>query len=392
MFKTFLNEAADPNHVGHLTHFEDAGHESGHQGTSSSLAALTALHNHIKNGKHDSNLTTKVDGGVSFVAGHHPKTKKPFVAYKGAIGKIGTDDEKGVLHSHAQIDKHFKDKPYLKDKMHTILSHAHKILPKQGIYQGDLLHAGEHDKKISKGKVSVTPNTISYSAKRNSPEGEKLEKSKVGVAFHTKYEQSEDGKLKAQPVSHSDFKHHDDVYNLSTSNDSSKAKLSAEDSDKFNNHLNTAHDIHKIASHRMYNDIRPLSAHISTHINRSVREGSIPSTNSLVSHVHEKLQKDIDSKKTEKGKAVKEQQRQDTLNHIKKNSKSFDNYFNMHHHIEKAKEVLVHSLNKADHPLEHHIGDKKTSPEGYVFYHHGKPFKAVDRQEFAKANFAKSRD
>jgi len=49
-------------------------------------------------------------------------------------------------------------------------------------------------------------------------------------------------------------------------------------------------------------------------------------------------------------------------------------------------------LNKADHPLDHHIGDKKTSPEGYVFYHHGKPFKAVDRQELAKANFAKSRD
>lgn len=392
-FKYFLNEAFDSQHIGHLTHFEDAGHESGHAGASHAIAALHAMHDHIVRGAHNSALTTKVDGGVAVITGHHPSTGKPFVAYKSAIGKIGTSEETGVCHSHDDIERHFKNKPYLKDKMRAVLDHAHKVLPKHGIFQGDVLHAGKEDEvKHENGKVSITPNTITYSAESSSAEGKKLAKSKLGISFHTKYHQDEHGQLYAKPVDHTDFKQHDDVYNLSTSIDTSRAHYSSEDQAKFKNHMADAEKIHKSGGHKMYDSIRPISAHISTYINKTVRDKSTPSTEGLKAHIQSHYQKEIDKLKTDAGKKRKQDAATSILNHIDDNAHHFDNNFKMHHHLTQAKNILVHTLNAADHPLEHHIGDKKSHPEGYVAYHNGKPLKAVDRSEFSAANFAKARD
>ena len=63
----------------------------------------------------------------------------------------------------------------------------------------------------------------------------------------------------------------------------------------------------------------------------------------------------------------------------------------MHHHIQSAKNVLVNTLNQHQGGLEHHIGSKKTNPEGFVINHGGEPTKLVDREEFSKANLLKVR-
>jgi len=58
-----------------------------------------------------------------------------------------------------------------------------------------------------------------------------------------------------------------------------------------------------------------------------------------------------------------------------------------------AKNTLVKSLNTHTGGLEHHIGDNKTDPEGFVVNHehNGKeqPTKLVNRKEFSKANLLK---
>lgn len=390
-FKQFITEAFDSQHVGHLTHFEDAGHESGHEGASHAIKALHKMHDHMLHGRHDSSLTTKVDGGVSWAASNnHPINGKKFVSYKGAIGKIGTDNETGVCYSHADIDKHFEGKPYLIGKMKSLLDHAHKVLPHHGVFQGDLLHTGD-DVKHTKDKVSFAPNTISYSAKKSSAEGKKIAASRLGISVHTKYNHHPDHGLIAEPVKHDELKHHDDVYNLSTSNDTSKANYTEEHQAKFAHHMNEAEKIHA-NGHEMYSAIHPHGSHIGTYINKCVRSSDTPSTEGLKKHIHSSYQKDIDKLKTESGKSKKEAHRNAVLNHIDTNSHHFDNYFKMHHHLQQAKNTLVHVLDNADHPLEHHIEGKKTAPEGYVSYHSGKPFKAVNREAFSKANFAKVRD
>ncbi len=174
LFPIQLKEAVEEqgHHVTHLSHVEDLPHEYGHNGGSTAIRTLHNVHNHIEHGARNSNLTTKIDGGVSIVTGKHPVSGKQFVAYKGALNKIGSDDESRLSFSHHDIDKNFADKPWLKEKMKHVLDHAHKILPHHGIYQGDFLF-DHNDKHYEGNNVSFTPNTITYSANKNSAEGKK---------------------------------------------------------------------------------------------------------------------------------------------------------------------------------------------------------------------------
>jgi hypothetical protein len=81
--------------------------------------------------------------------------------------------------------------------------------------------------------------------------------------------------------------------------------------------------------------------------------------------------------------------------HIQKNSEHYSNLLSMHHHLQQAKNVLVKNLEKHEGGLEHHISGQKSKPEGFVVNHkfggHEEPTKLVNRAEFAKANFLKTR-
>ena len=371
--------------VGHLSHAEDLGHEHGHAGTEHSVSALKAAASHIEHGTHNANLSTKVDGGVSIVAGHHPHSGKPFVGYKGAIGKIGTEHETKLCYSHADCDKHFGDKPYLVDKMKTALDHAHKVLPKHGIYQGDMLF-DKSGKKDEGHHVSFTPNTITYAAKKNSAEGEKIKKAQLGISFHTGYKQREDGSLQSHPVDHDEMKHHDDVYHLSTSNDTGKAHFSEQEKAKFHTHIGEAEKLHKAGGNEMYKHIEPVKDHIGTYINKTIRTGDKPSLEGLKQHISEHGEKEASKVKTEKSKTAKIGKSAELNTHIDAAHEHVSNYFKMHHHLQQAKDTLVKTLDNADHPLEHTIDGKKTAPEGYVFSHQGAPVKLVNRKEFSRAN------
>ena len=76
---------------------------------------------------------------------------------------------------------------------------------------------------------------------------------------------------------------------------------------------------------------------------------------------------------------------------IDANKKNYKAALDMHQHIQKAKDVLVRTLNQHPGGLEHHIDNKPTDPEGYVVNHEGSPDKLVNRKEFAKANLLKVR-
>jgi hypothetical protein len=41
----------------------------------------------------------------------------------------------------------------------------------------------------------------------------------------------------------------------------------------------------------------------------------------------------------------------------------------MHGHLQSAKNILTKTLNQHEGGLEHHIGDKRTNPEGFVIHH-----------------------
>jgi hypothetical protein len=392
-FLTFITEAADESKLTHLEHAEDHVINSGEKGFAHAFHNLQDVHDKLRGKHNNTKVTTKYDGSPSVVFGHHPKTGKFFVATKSAFNK-----NPKLNYSNKDIEENHGHAPGLVTKLKHALKHLPKIAPESGIYQGDLMHSGvkskdnpEGDVDNKGGKYHFKPNTITYSTKHHSDEGKKIAKSKLGVAVHTAYEGTDFEHMKAKyapDLSH--FKHHPDVHNINTQDDVHHVKLSDEHSDTFHKHLHAATKSFNDAPKDFEGKIEAHKDHLKTYINKTVRENSKPSVEGYKSHLKDKHLKDIGKVKTEKSITQKKAKMDSDLAHVDKHKEHFDSTLKMHHHLQKAKDELVHALSA--HPkFEHHIGGVATKPEGYVVVRNNRPTKLVDRAEFSRANFLKDK-
>lgn len=208
LFTDFLTEQSGAK-LKHLDHPEDNAISS-HAGFAHAFQALHDVHKALKGQKHTSKITTKLDGSPSIVFGHHPETKKFFVASKSAFNK-----NPKINYSHEDIEANHGHSPGLAHKLKQALEHLPKVAPKKGVYQGDFMHSHD-DREHTSTHVKFKPNTITYSVHKDSEEGKKAAKSKIGVAVHTKYEGKTLEDMHATPhVDHDKFKQHKDVHLIS---------------------------------------------------------------------------------------------------------------------------------------------------------------------------------
>jgi len=389
-FKTFLKEeaGADEGKLKHIHHAEDRPLFHGAKGFEHAKGALTQAHEHIKSGSKSTHLTMKYDGSPAIVFGHHPETGKFFVASKSAFNK-----NPKINYTHEDIKKNHGHAPGLMDKLHASLNHLKKIAPKTGVYQGDLMYTHDDLKHHKNGKVSFTPNTITYTG--HGEEAQKIKDSKIGVVVHTQYHGKTAASLKADP--HPDlhnFHPHKDVWTKHPEHDTSHVHYSEADQDEFHKHIAAAQKIHNEHKKTMYKTTEPHggeTGHLSTYINHTVRTDEKPSAEGLKKHITDKYNKAIEKLKTPASQGRKQAELNTHVKHIDAHKKDYENLLKMHQHLQKAKDVLVHTLNQHTGDLEHHIDSKATDPEGYVVHHAGEPTKLVNRKEFAKANLLKVR-
>lgn len=387
-FSCFLKEETQEvdGKLKHIHHAEDRPIFHGAKGFEHAKQALNSAHEHIKSGGHSSHLTMKYDGSPSIVFGHHPETGKFFVASKSAFNKTPK-----INYNEKDIEKNHGHAPGLVAKLKDAL-HLKKVAPKSGVYQGDVMF-GHDDKHEHKSGVSFTPNTIKYTAKGDM--AEKIKKAKVGVVVHTQYHGKNITDMKADP--HPDvhnFKQHDDVWHKSAEHDTSKVKYSEKSQEQYKKHIESAQDIHDKHGDEMYKATEPHrgeTGHLSTYINHTVRTDEVPSAKGLAKHVTAQYMKKIKKLSTPVAQSRKETELKSHLNHIEGNATHYNNLLKMQHHLQKAKNVLVDTLNQHEGGLEHHIDSKKSKPEGFVVHHAGEPTKLVNRAEFAKANLLKVR-
>jgi hypothetical protein len=394
-FKHFIieNKEEEGSKLKHLTHVEDKAFEGSH-GTSSAISAINEAHNYIKNGQSGPKLTMKYDGSPSIVYGHHPETGKFFVASKSAFNK-----NPKINYTSEDIDRNHGHAPGLAEKLKDALHHLPKVAPKRGVYQGDLMFSGNDVKHKDDGSASFTPNTISYTARGD--EADKIKRAKVGVVTHTQYHGNSIASMTADPnPDHHNFAHHPDVYGKSPEHDTKNVHYSESAQTEFNTHLSAAKKLHDTHKNTMYEATEPHSGdsgHLATYINHTVRTGEKPTAQGLKSHIAGKYQKAIDKLKTTASQARKNTELQSHLDHIDGNSEHYNNLLKLHHHLQKAKDVLVNTLNQHEGGLEHHISGNRTDPEGFVFHPtkskdtDGAPIKLVNRAEFSKANLLKVR-
>jgi hypothetical protein len=389
-FKTFLKEeaGAEDGKLKHIHHAEDRPLFHGAKGFEHAKGALTQAHEHIKSGSKSTHLTMKYDGSPAIVFGHHPETGKFFVASKSAFNK-----NPKINYTHEDIKKNHGHAPGLMDKLHASLNHLKKIAPKTGVYQGDLMYTHDDLKHHKNGKVSFTPNTITYTG--HGEEAQKIKDSKIGVVVHTQYHGKTAASLKADP--HPDlhnFATHKDVWTKHPEHDTSNVHYSEHDQEEFHKHIAAAQKIHDTHKKTMYRTTEPHggeSGHLATYINQTVRTDEKPSAEGLKKHITDKYNKAIEKLKTPASQGRRQAELSSHTKHIDAHKKDYENLLKMHKHLQQAKDVLVNNLNQHTGGLEHHIDSKATDPEGYVVHHAGEPTKLVNRKEFAKANLLKVR-
>lgn len=392
-FGSLLQEAAaSEEKLKHLEHAEDHPINAGAEGYQHAAKTLHAVHQAMTGtGGKGANITTKYDGSPSIVFGHHPTTGKFFVASKSAFNKNPklnyTPEDIEANHGHA---------PGLVEKLKHALKHLPKIAPSSGVYQGDVMHSGKGDVKTNGDEYQFKPNTITYGVKKTSSEGRKIEKAKFGVVVHTQYKGKDFESMKADfKPDFNKFNEHPDVHMIKPTIDPTKAAFNQKTSSEFQTHMDNAEQAHqKIVKGNGYDAIATHQDNLKTYINKTVRDSSTPSVAGYTAHIQERAQKEIDKLKTPAGKAARQKALDATLNHIKQHKKHLDAALELHGHLQKAKNTLIHALEpavKGDYNTYKTNAEGKLEPtksEGSVVTVGGRPTKLVDRADFSAANFA----
>lgn len=385
-----------------MTHVEDLVFDGGVDGTRQAIKFLQDLRDMLAgHTKNKVTATVKWDGAPAVFAGIDPRDKKFFVAKKGVFNK----DPK-VYKTNSDIDADTQGD--LAAKLKVALAEFKKLGIKSGVYQGDLMFTDDKQIVTIEGKKYITfhPNTIVYAVPVGTELANKIMKAKIGVVWHTTYTGSSFESMtasfgksivsKMSSVSSvwMDDANYKDYSGIATFTQAETAELTAI--------LSQAGKVFNEIPAQTLNAIRDnedLNMAVNTYNNSKVRAGEqITDTHAhvvgLFNYIHDKYQKEIDTKKTEKGKQAQETKRSAVLSFFANHDKAdIVKIFDLVNLLAKAKLMIVNKMNEAGHIntfLKTANGYKVTGVEGFVAIDHltGGAVKIVDRLEFSKSNFS----
>ena len=382
----------------HMTHIEDKVLYGGVDGTRQAILALRSLRDML-GGVKDGNVSVKWDGAPAIFCGNDPRDGKFFVAKKGIFNKSPK-----VYKTDADVDADTSGDLSVK------LKAALKYLPElgiKGVIQGDFLFDSSDIKtKKIKGKTYVTfhPNTIVYAVPSGTEAAKKVKAAKVGIVWHTTYTGTSFETMKASyGVNISKFRNSKNVWSQDAMlRDMTQFTMTQTDTEDVNAHLSNAGRIfNKISGStlRTLEANQDLAQLIETFNNTFVRKGQVigntkTHVTKLISHIKQKFQKEIDKRKTEKGKSAQQKKLDEILKFFSPQNKiSLQMMFELQKSIVLAKLKLINILNKLNNTktfLKTRNGYETTGQEGYVAIDKlgGDAVKIVDRMEFSYANFS----
>jgi len=393
-FKSFISEQKNT----HMTHIEDKVLYGGVKGTREAIFALIGMRDML-GGVKRGNVSVKWDGAPAVFAGIDPSDNSFFVAKKGIFNK-----NPKVYKSPADIDADTSGD--LNDKLQDAL----KYLPElgiKGVVQGDFLYSRDDlsDQTIA-GKKYTTfhPNTLVYAMEKGSEAEKDIKKSKIGIVWHTTYTGDSFENMKASyGVNMKNFKKSKNVWSQDAMlRDMTSLTMSAKDTADVNSQLSEMGKLFNQISSSTLKTLEnnpALAQSIETFNNTYVRQGQIITdtekhVDNLIKWQHNKFQKEIDKRKSDKGKLAQKNKRDELLSFFSdKNKSNLKKMFDLQKLIVLVKLKLINILNrikKYDIFVKTKNGFKVSGDEGYVAIDKlgGDAVKLVDRMEFSYNNFS----
>ena len=394
---TFITEQKNT----HMEHLEDMIFNDGVDGARLAINSLQNLRDMLAGrGKGKVNVTVKWDGAPAIFAGVDPADGKFFVAKKG-IFNVNPQ----LFKSQADIDAALSGE--LKTKFSIALREFAKLSIRKGVYQGDLMFT-KGDVKVATvaGEKYYTfqPNTIVYAVPVKSNLGAQIKRASIGVVWHTTYEGREISKMKASFGKDivKKFRKSNSIWmDDATYRDvSGNATFTAKETEEVTALLSQAGKRFNTIDGDVLRTIRDddeLKQKIKTYNNTFVRAGEpFPDVDSHVKGLYQYImdwyQKEIDKKKTEKGKETWTEKRDRVASLVFANVLQLKRIFELMNLIVQAKQMVINKMNRASSLgtfLRTSKGFETTEQEGYVAIDRiGQAVKIVDRLEFSKANFS----
>jgi len=388
----------------HLEHLEDEIINNGTKGAKTAIEFLKSIKQMLQGGEGGSQISVKWDGAPAIFCGTNPENGKFFVATKSLFNVTPK-----INYTNADIKRNHSGA--LADKLIVALKHFPKLGIK-GVLQGDLLFtSGDKSTQVVDGKSSIvfTPNTITYAvpAVKSGFLGlgrniyKEINSAKIGIIFHTSYSGKTIKGLSATfGASVTGLKKSKDVFFDDAMYKQTNPGFTRTEEIAFDNILRMAEgSAYKAGAFidKIKKDKGPLSlgVQLKTFFNTYIREGTpITNTKALANNFEvyfiQKLQKEIDSKKTQAAKQKYEEIKEVGMKILRADREGL--YFAIATYItfQSAKAVLMRKLNSIQGIgsfLRTNNGYKVTNPEGYVAIKKSGAVKLVDRLEFSRANF-----
>ncbi len=401
-FKDYVEvmEATKSGKNVHMTHIEDRVIYGGVKGAREAILALRSMRDMLAgNSKTGTNVTVKWDGAPAVFAGIDPSDGQFFVAKKGIFNK----DPK-VYKSVADVKADTSGE--LADKL-SVAYEELKDLGIKGVIQGDIMFTNDLSTETIDGESYITfqPNTIVYAVPKKSELGKTISKAKLGVVFHTTYTGKDFESMKASfGVDLSKLKKKKSVWyqDADIKDLSGTATFTAKDTKEVTDALSTAGKIFSKISGTTLKELESnleLATKIESFNNTLVRRGEkITNTkkhvDDLIKYFDQKFGKELEKRKSEKGKAAVTQKQKEMMTFFSpKNKKNLDLMFQLMNAIVNAKLIIINRLDrlkKIDTFIRTKNGFKVTGSEGFVAVDKtkGGAVKLVDRLEFSMNNFS----
>ena len=380
----------------HLEHLEDDIINRGSKGGDNAINFLKSVRNMLAGSGSTANLTVKWDGAPAIICGVNPENGKFFVGTKSVFNvtpKINYT-QRDIKSNHSGV---------VAKKLSVCLANLSR-LNIRNILQGDLLFTDDLKMINIDGEkmVSFTPNTITYAVPVTSDLGRRIMKANMGIVFHTQYSGKDMKSLSASfgTVTGSSNRK---IFLASAGYQESKVMFDKGELSKFDAQIRMAEgSLYKGSNmldlmSKTSNDTLSVGFRLKTYFNHYIRNSNAGMEKVSVmqsqfeSYYESALQAEIDSRKTDKGKAKYIQAKADGLNFIKRNKSAL--YFAIASHITlgNCKTTLLQKMNQIQsigHFIRTSNGYRVTAPEGYVAVDKvAGAIKLVDRLEFSRQNF-----
>jgi hypothetical protein len=390
-----LNDFITEQKNTHMTHIEDKVLYGGVNGTRQAIFALRDMRDML--GGHGGSVSVKWDGAPAVFAGTDPSDGKFFVAKKGIFNK-----NPKVYKTKEDIDNDTSGD--LNKKLQLALTHL-PALGIKGVIQGDFLFdQSELKTKTIDGQKYVTfhPNTIVYAI----PEAQAgaVKKAKMGIVWHTTYTGSTFESMSASfgvdvsKLNKSSAVWSQDAF-LRDLTSATMTKRETADVNKTLSQIGVLFNSISGSTLRTLEGNQVLAQHIEQFNNTYVRAGQIignskAHTTKLIKWINAKYQKEIDARKSDKGKSTQKAKLDALLVFFSDtNKENLARMFELQKLIVLAKLKLINKLNRlqnVDTFVKTRKGYKVTGAEGYVAIDKlgGDAVKLVDRMEFSYNNFS----